>query len=158
VLDALRVLRGEWTCAVLDTAEAVRTASIRSDITDMVNKKILLVDDDKDLLRGMSVSLRASGYEVFNAQDAVTAVSVARSSQPDLIVLDIGLPGGDGFVVMERLSYLPAFIPIIVVSARESAPNRERALKAGAAAFFQKPIDRTAFMVSVREALKQPPQ
>jgi two-component system KDP operon response regulator KdpE len=128
------------------------------EISDMVNKKILLVDDDKDLLRGMSVSLRASGYDVVSAQDAITAVSAARTTHPDLVVLDIGLPGGDGYLVMERLSNFPALIPVIVVSARESGPNRERALKAGAQAFFQKPVDRTAFMVSVREALGQPPQ
>ena len=124
----------------------------------MTNKKILLVDDDKDLLRGMTITLRASGYEVVNARDAISAVSSARTAQPDLVVLDIGLPGGDGFVVMERLSNLPTYIPVIVVSARESGPNRDRALKAGARAFFQKPIDRTAFMASVREALNQPPQ
>jgi DNA-binding response OmpR family regulator len=124
----------------------------------MPNKKILLVDDDKDLLRGMSVSLKAGGYDVVSAQDAVTAVSTARMSQPDLIVLDIGLPGGDGFLVMERLSHLATLVPIIVVSAREAAPNRERALKAGARAFFQKPVDRKAFMASVRQALDQAPQ
>jgi two-component system KDP operon response regulator KdpE len=119
----------------------------------MVNKKILLVDDDKDLLRGMGVSLRAGGYDVVSAQDAVSAVMTARNARPDLIVLDIGLPGGDGFVVMERLSHLPTFIPVIVVSAREAEPNRTRALKAGAQAFFQKPVDRKAFMASVRLAL-----
>ena len=124
----------------------------------MTNRKILLVDDDKDLLRGMGLSLRACGYDVVSAQDAVTAVSTARNTKPDLIVLDIGLPGGDGFVVMERLSRLPNFIPVIVVSARETGPNRQRALDAGATAFFQKPVDRAAFMSSVREALGQPAQ
>ena len=102
----------------------------------------------------MSVSLRAGGYEVVTAQDAVTAVSVARTSHPDLIVLDIGLPGGDGFLVMERLSHLTTVIPIIVVSARESGFNRERALTAGAQAFFQKPVDRDGFMAAVREVLE----
>jgi DNA-binding response OmpR family regulator len=124
----------------------------------MANKKILLVDDDKDLLRGMSLTLKAAGYDVVSAQDAISAVSTARKSQPDLIVLDIGLPGGDGFLVMDRLSSLTTFIPVIVVSARESGSNRERVLKAGALAFFQKPVDRKAFMASVREALGQAPQ
>jgi len=122
-----------------------------------MNKKILLVDDDRDLLRGMGVSLRASGYDVVIAQDAVSAVMTARNARPDLIVLDIGLPGGDGFVVMERLQNLPTFIPVIVVSARESEPNRARALEAGAQAFFRKPVDRQAFMASVQTALSQPP-
>ena len=124
----------------------------------MANKKILLVDDDKDLLRGMSVSLRASGYDVVTAQDAIGAVSTARQARPDLVVLDIGLPGGDGFIVMERIGLLMAFIPIIVVSAKESGPNRERALKAGAQAFFQKPVDRKSFMAAVQHALGEPVQ
>jgi two-component system KDP operon response regulator KdpE len=124
----------------------------------MANKKILLVDDDKDLLRGMTISLRASGYDIVSAQDAISAVSAARNAQPDLIVLDIGLPGGDGFLVMERLSNLTTFIPVIVVSARESGSNRDRVLKAGAQAFFQKPVDRKAFMTAVRAALDPPPQ
>jgi two-component system KDP operon response regulator KdpE len=127
----------------------------------MSTKKILLVDDDKDLLQGMNVSLRASGYQVINAQDAVAAVSMARQAEPDLIVLDIGLPGGDGFVVMERLDGLISAssisaIPIIVVSAKEAEPNRERALKAGAQAFFQKPVDRKKFMAAVQKALNEP--
>jgi DNA-binding response OmpR family regulator len=121
----------------------------------MPNLKILLVDDDKDLLRGMSLSLKAGGYDVVSAQDAVSAISTARETKPDLVVLDIGLPAGDGFVVMERLSNLPTLIPVIVVSAREAEPNRERALKAGAKAFFQKPVRRKAFMASVRQALGQ---
>jgi two-component system KDP operon response regulator KdpE len=127
----------------------------------MSTKKILLVDDDKDLLQGMNVTLRASGYEVINAQDAIAAVSMARHAKPDLIVLDIGLPGGDGFLVMERLDGLISassisVIPIIVVSAKESGPNRERAIKAGALAFFQKPVDRKEFMAAVRKAVDEP--
>jgi DNA-binding response OmpR family regulator len=128
----------------------------------MSTKKILLVDDDKDLLRGMSISLKASGYQVVLAQDAIAAVSTARQEQPDLIVLDLGLPGGDGFLVMERLSSFSTLIPVIVVSAKQSGPNRERAievrsLEAGAQAFFQKPVDRKEFMAAVRKALKEPP-
>jgi DNA-binding response OmpR family regulator len=125
----------------------------------MTPKKILLVDDDKDLLRGMSLSLKASGYQVALAQDAIAAVSTARQEQPDLIVLDLGLPGGDGFLVMERLSGFKTLIPVIVVSAQQT--NRERALEvksleAGAQAFFQKPVDRKEFMAAVRKALKEP--
>jgi two-component system KDP operon response regulator KdpE len=122
----------------------------------MATKKILLVDDDKDLLQGMAVSLKASGYQVINAQDAIAAVSMARQAEPDLIVLDIGLPGGDGFQVIEWLKNLPTLIPIIVLSAKEAEPNRERALKRGAQAFFQKPVDRKEFMAAVRKALNEP--
>ena len=79
----------------------------------------------------------------------------ARKHEPDLIILDLGLPGGDGFVVMERLKLIPslAVIPIIVVSARDVRTNQERALKAGAKAFLQKPVDNAELLAVIRQAL-----
>jgi DNA-binding response OmpR family regulator len=120
-------------------------------------KKILLVDDDVDLLKGITVALRSAGYEVVVAEDSITAVSVAVKEKPDLAVLDLGLPGGDGFVLMGRLRNLSeiAATPVIVVSARPATPNRDEALKAGALAFFQKPVDRKKFMAVVRLALAE---
>jgi putative two-component system response regulator len=121
----------------------------------MPGKKVMLVDDDKDLLMGMNLSLRKQGYTVIVAQDTLSATSIAKKEKPDLIVLDIGLPGGDGFVLMKRLRslYDVATIPIIVVSARPVVPNREQALKEGALAFFQKPVNRDEFMAAVRSAV-----
>ena len=71
----------------------------------------------------------------------VSAVSQARTHQPDLIILDLGLPAGDGFVVLERLqaNMNLSAIPVVVVSARDLQGNKERALKSGAQAFVQKP-------------------
>lgn len=125
----------------------------------MARKKILMVDDDKDLLRAMNVSLRTAGYEVVPAHDAISAVSTARKEKPDLIILDLGLPGGDGFLVMQRLRslYDLALVPIIVMSARDAATNRERALQSGAEAYFQKPVDRKAFMAAAQKALGEAP-
>jgi len=70
-------------------------------------------------------------------------------------VLDLGLPAGDGFLVMERMTKRPVLsgIPIIVVSARDPAVNRERALKARALEYFQKPADNDALMAAIRQAL-----
>jgi DNA-binding response OmpR family regulator len=115
-----------------------------------------VVDDDQDLRRGLNIRLRANGYETVFAQDAITAVSEARKNNPDLIILDIGLPGGDGFVVMERLSGLAALgcIPVIVLSARDPEANRERAMKAGAVAFLQKPADNQDLLSAIRNALE----
>jgi DNA-binding response OmpR family regulator len=120
-------------------------------------KKILLVDDDVDLLKGIGLALRSAGYDVVVAEDTITAVSTAVREKPDLAVLDIGLPGGDGFVLMNRLRNLSdlAATPIIVVTARPATPNREEALKSGALAFFQKPVDRKKFMAVVRMALAE---
>jgi len=117
--------------------------------------KILVVDDDVDLLRGLMIRLKADGYEVVCATDAVFAVSVAMEEKPDLIILDIGLPGGDGYLVMDRLNKMAGTIgtPIIVLSARDVAGNKDRALKAGARAFFQKPADNDELLAGIQNAL-----
>ena len=109
----------------------------------MANKMILLVDDDPDVRLAMHVRLKANGYDTCFASDALASISEARKQQPNLVILDLGLPGGDGFVVIERLKRHPslAVIPIIVVSARDASGNRERAIKAGAKVYLQKPVD-----------------
>lgn len=121
----------------------------------MPGKKILIVDDDQDLLRGLNIRLKANGYKVVFAVDALSAISVARKEEPDLIILDLGLPGGDGFTVMERLSNLMplATIPIIVLSARDPASNKKKSLEAGAEAFFQKPVDNDILLAAIRKSL-----
>jgi CheY-like chemotaxis protein len=118
-------------------------------------KKILLVDDDKDVLLGLNLRLRANGYSVAFASDAISAISVARHEMPDAIILDIGLPAGDGFVVMNRLrSLLPlAHIPIIILTGKDPMINREKALSAGAQAFLQKPVDNDVLLLAIRKAL-----
>jgi len=121
----------------------------------MAGKKILIVDDDVDLLRGLAIRLKANAYEIVSATDAIFAVSIALEEKPDLIILDIGLPGGDGYVIMDRLSKIAGTIgtPIIVLSARDASLNRKRALKAGAQAFFQKPADNDELLAAIRKAL-----
>jgi two-component system KDP operon response regulator KdpE len=124
----------------------------------MVNKKILIVDDDPDVRNGMHVRLKANHYDTFFAGDALSSMTEARKHEPDLIILDLGLPAGDGFVVMERLKSIPALavIPIIVVSARDVLANKERALKAGAKAYLQKPVDNAELLKVIRRALGEP--
>jgi DNA-binding response OmpR family regulator len=121
-------------------------------------KKILIVDDDLDVRKGMDIRLKAHHYDTFFAVDARSALTEARKNKPDLIILDLGLPAGDGFVVMERLKSFPALavIPIIVVSAREILANKERALKAGAKAFLQKPVDNTELLKVIWQSLGEP--
>jgi DNA-binding response OmpR family regulator len=121
----------------------------------MNNKKILIIEDDADVRLGYHVRFKANNYDTFFAADAIASVTEARKHQPDLIILDLGLPAGDGFVVMERLKVNTqlAVIPIIVVSARDPQSNRERALKAGAKAFLQKPVDNDELLAVVRQCL-----
>jgi DNA-binding response OmpR family regulator len=121
----------------------------------MSNKKILIVEDDADVRMGLHVRLKANHYDIFCAVDAISSVAEARKHEPDLILLDLGLPAGDGFLVMDRLKAVPALeiIPIIVVSGRAGAANRERALKAGAKAFLEKPVDNAELLAVIRQAL-----
>jgi DNA-binding response OmpR family regulator len=121
----------------------------------MGNKKILIVDDDPDVLKGMHLRLKANQYDICLAGDAFSAVAEARRSTPDLMLLDLGLPAGGGFLVMERLRMIPALavIPIIVVTARDGLVNQKRAFEEGAKAFLQKPVDDAELLAVVRQAL-----
>jgi DNA-binding response OmpR family regulator len=121
----------------------------------MTEKKILIIDDDQHLQLGLSAKLKAKGYRVICAVDAISAITVARKQVPDLIILDLGLPAGDGFLVLERMRDLADLvaIPVIVLSARDPANNKKRALDAGAVAFFQKPPDNHEFLGAIRHAL-----
>jgi CheY-like chemotaxis protein len=123
-----------------------------------MGKKILIVDDNADIRLGMHVRLKANQYETFFAADAFSAVVEARKHRPDVIILDLGLPAGDGFTVMERLSLIPflAVIPVIVVSARNGLGNQKRAHEAGARAFLQKPVNDYELLAVIRQALGQP--
>jgi two-component system KDP operon response regulator KdpE len=123
----------------------------------MINKKILIVEDDGDVRLGYHVLLKAHHYDTFFAADSLSAVSEARKQQPDLIILDLGLPAGDGFIVLERFranTYL-AIVPVIVVSARDAHGNKERALKAGARAFLQKPWNDDELLATISKLLGQ---
>jgi two-component system KDP operon response regulator KdpE len=121
----------------------------------MPKAKILVVDDDPDLVRAMRLRLRANNYEVATASDGYSAIASAQKERPALIILDLGLPVGDGFVVLERLQNIDALssVPVIVLSARDPQSNEERALKSGAAAFFQKPADNDELMNAIRASL-----
>ena len=121
----------------------------------MPRHKILVVDDDPDLLRAMRLRLRASNYEIATASDGYAAIAAAQKERPDLILLDLGLPAGDGFIVLDRLqnSDTLSAIPVIVLSARDPQANEERALKAGAAAYFQKPADNDELLNVIRVSL-----
>ena len=121
----------------------------------MNGNKILIIDDDQHLLLGLTARLKANGYRVICATDAISAITVARKEAPDLVILDLGLPAGDDFLVLERMRGLSDLVatPVIVLSARDPADNKKRALDAGAVAFFQKPPDNHEFLTAIRQAL-----
>jgi DNA-binding response OmpR family regulator len=121
----------------------------------MREKTILIVDDDPDVRLSLNIRLKANGYKVIFAVDGVASIAEARKHMPDLIILDLGLPAGDGFTVLERLKTNDSLslIPVIVVSARDANANRDRVLKAGAKAYLQKPVDNAHLLSAIRQVL-----
>jgi len=124
----------------------------------MSKKKILIVEDDKDLVIALSKRLRANSYDTIYALDAVSAIQMAHKDKPDLIILDIGLPSGDGFSVKRKLdsSVHLSDIPIIMMTAQDDSTVFKRSFRAGVAAFFQKPIDDEQLLSIVKTVLGEP--
>lgn len=103
----------------------------------------------------LAIKLRARGFDVVSAGDGVTAMTVVNHEKPDAIILDLGLPGGDGFVVLQRLrsSVGTVSLPVIVVTARPAETNRAQSMAQGAIAFLQKPVKTQELMMALRKAL-----
>jgi DNA-binding response OmpR family regulator len=121
----------------------------------MEKSKILIVDDDPDLKLALKIRLRANHYDTLQASDGYSAIAVAQRDHPDLIILDLGLPAGDGFVVLKHLreSVTLSNIPVIVMTARGPEFNEQEALQAGAIAFFRKPADDSELLDVIRANL-----
>lgn len=112
-------------------------------LNTVARPKILIVEDDPVQIQILVTRLGAEGFDVAVAKDGVQGVGMVRREQPSLILLDIGLPGGDGYLVIRRLKSLApaARLPVLVVSARPAEQERDKMIAAGAADYFQKPLD-----------------
>ena len=132
----------------------------------MNRKKILVVDDSLVILKTISLKLAANGYDVTTAEDGSGAVSAVRRVKPDLILLDLSFPlaaapgGGvawDGFLLMDWLRRLDEAkgIPIIVITGSDPSKYKDRALAAGAASFFHKPINNDELLTMISKTLEQ---
>ncbi len=121
----------------------------------MSGESILMIEDDLNVFHGIQRKLKALNYNVVYAPDAIASISQARQHHPDLILLDLGLPAGDGFVVMDRLKQFPelCLTPVVVLSGRDRLGNEIRALRAGAAAFLQKPVNSELLLETIRKYL-----
>jgi len=131
--------------------------------------KILVADDNVVVLKTVSIKLKSAGYEVRTAMDGSTAISCVRRERPDLIILDInfqpdvaraGAIAWDGFLILDWLRRIDEVrdTPIIFITSMESPKFRERALSAGAVAFFQKPIDQEEMLNVIRHTVGEPPE
>jgi DNA-binding response OmpR family regulator len=121
----------------------------------MGRRKLLVVEDEPVQLKILTAGLSAEGFDVVVARDGVHAVAMVRKEQPNLVLLDIGLPGGDGYVVIQRLKALAphSVMPIIAVSARAAETDREKMLSMGADDYFQKPVSIPGLVGRINELL-----
>jgi DNA-binding response OmpR family regulator len=121
----------------------------------MAKGKILVVDDEQDVAKALKVRLKANGYHVVLASDSVQAFIMANKERPDLIILDIMIPGGGGFVVAERLkqSQTTHHIPIIFLTGIPG--GEEKASKLGASGYVMKPYHPDELMETIHRALEK---
>jgi len=118
-------------------------------------KKILVVDDEKELVEMIKMRLEASGYEVIPAYDGQEALEKARKEKPDLIVLDLMLPKIDGYKVCRMLKFDEKYkhIPIIMFTARAQEEDKKLGEEVGADAYITKPFESQALLKKIKELL-----
>lgn len=123
----------------------------------LMRKKILVVDDDAELVELISFNLKQAGYSIGTATNGVDAIKKARSLEPNLIVLDVMMPELDGFAVCEilRRDSATAAIPILMLTALSSELGRVAGLGAGASDFVTKPFSPRVLVQRIEELLQK---
>ncbi|MDP8233369.1 MAG: response regulator [Candidatus Saelkia tenebricola] len=121
----------------------------------MGQKKILIVDDEPDVARMLGIRLKSQGYEIVTALDGIQGVTSAHREKPDLIILDVKMPGQDGYTVLENLkiSMDTCLIPIMFISALPPQELAEKVVELGAAGFITKPYDAEDVISKVRNLI-----
>jgi len=125
----------------------------------MGRKKILIVDDERDIVKALTIRLRHSGYDVVTAFDGAQGIFMAHKEKPDLILLDIRMPAGDGFSVAEKLkqSGQTDRIPIIFLTGSPERNAEGKAMELGARFYIKKPYDPEELLDAVRRAMEPTP-
>lgn len=117
-------------------------------------KSILIIEDDMMIAKALSIRIKLAGYKASMAHDAATGVIMAKKVEPDLVLLDINLPAGNGFLVAERIwTQLPALVPIIFLTASKDPEFLQRAKDMGAAGYFEKPYEAEELLEAIEEIL-----
>jgi two-component system KDP operon response regulator KdpE len=116
--------------------------------------RVLVVDDEPQILRALGINLRARGYDVDLAPDGEQALTIAARHHPDVVVLDLGLPGIDGVEVIRGLRGWST-VPIVVLSVRDGEADKVKALDAGADDYVTKPFGMDELMARLRAALRR---
>lgn len=118
-------------------------------------KKILIVDDEPDVIKMLSLRLKSSGYQVISAQDGIQAVAITHKEHPDLIILDVKMPAQDGYTVFENLkmSAKTNLIPIVFLTALPPEDVKKKVAELGADGYFSKPYDPEEMLDKVKKIL-----
>src|SRR5437762_4630529 len=121
----------------------------------MTNRKtrILVVDDEPQIVRALRTGLRARGYDVLSAPDGATALELVGEQPPDLVILDLSMPQIDGFEVVRRVREWSS-VPIVVLSVREGERDKVMALDLGADDYLLKPFGMDELLARIRVALR----
>jgi len=124
--------------------------------TSRTQKRILIVEDDQNIARGLALRMKAAGLDATVANDALSGVRSAVDHRPDLVLLDVSLPAGNGFSVAEVIQRtLSTPTPIIFLTASKLPELRRKASQFGAVDFFEKPYDPATLLAAVKRALAQ---
>jgi DNA-binding response OmpR family regulator len=120
-------------------------------------KKILIVDDERDIVKALTIRLQRAGYEVVTAFDGAQGIFMAHKENPDLIILDIRMPAGDGFSVAEKLkeSATTVAVPVIFLTGSPERDSEEKAMAVGARFYVKKPYDPEELLDAIRRALEK---
>ena len=123
-----------------------------------MNRKILYIEDNEQNLYLVTFILQKNGYEVIGARDGRQGIDAATAAHPALILLDIQLPGMDGYAVARKLRELRelADVPIVAVTSSAMVGDRERALEAGCTGYIEKPINPETFLSQIERHLTAP--
>ncbi len=120
------------------------------------SRSILIVEDDADINRALTIRLSAEGYTVESATDAIVATQLVKEMQPDLLLLDISIPGGDGFEVARRAEKLVSgkHVKKIFITASKKPGLLKKATEANANGFVEKPFRPSELMTQIRNAFR----
>lgn len=122
----------------------------------MANKRILIIEDEKQLVEMLTMRLEKEGYDVISAHDGKSGLEKARSEKPDLIILDLMLPIMDGYRVCAFLKKDSRYskIPILMFTAKAQDSDRELGMEMGADAYISKPFDAPVLLAKIKEFIK----
>ena len=148
--------KGDYQIDPCDGQEMLNDSWGAAQERDSMAHRILLVDDERDIVEALGLRLRALDFEVFTAHNGIEGLAQASEHRPDLILLDVRMPKMDGLTMLSQLRQQPEIrdIPVVMLSA--SHDQRQRAIELGARQFLQKPYDHSVLLLTIKASLAQP--